>query len=74
MAALQEYDLDIKPSQVIRGLGLCELAAESAHLPVDQSDMPLDDVLLQKEICFIPDPVSSWYTDIRIYLEIGTAL
>ena len=34
--------------------------------------MPLDEVLLQKEIYFIPEPVSSWYTDIRIYLETGT--
>ena len=35
MAALQEYDLEIKPSQVIRGLGLCKLAAKSAHLPAN---------------------------------------
>ena len=48
MASLQEYDLEIKPSQDIRGLGLCKLAAESAHLPIDQSETPLDDVLLQK--------------------------
>ena len=73
MAALQEYDLEIKPSQVIRGLGLCKLAAELAHLLVDQSDTPLDEVLLQKEICFIPKPVISWYIDIHIYLEKGTA-
>ena len=52
---------------------MCNLATESAHLPIDQSDMPLDDVFLQKEICFIPDPVSSWYTDIHIYLETGTS-
>ena len=46
MASLQEYDLEIKPSQVICGLGLCKLAAESAHLPADQNGIPLDDTLL----------------------------
>ena len=49
------------------------MVAESAHLSTNQNDMPLDDVLLQKEICFILDPISSWYTDIRVYLETGTA-
>ena len=48
MASLQEYDLEIKPSQVIHGLGLCKLETESAHMPADQNDIPLDDVLLQK--------------------------
>ena len=35
---------------------------------------PLDDTLLQKEVCFIPDPASSWYTNIQTYLETGSAL
>ena len=64
MATLQEYDLEIKPSHVVRGLGLCKLAAESAHLLADQNGIPLDDSLLQKEVCLIPDPASSWYTDV----------
>ena len=73
MASLQEYDLDIKPSQVIHGLGLCKVATKSAHLLGDQNDIPVDDVLLQKEICFIPYLTSSWYTDIRTYIETGSA-
>ena len=73
MASLEECDLEIKPSQVIRGKGLCKLAAESTHLPTDQNDIPLDDTLLQKEVCFIPDTTGSWYTDIRTYLETGSA-
>ena len=73
MVDLQEYDLEIKPSQVVCVLGLCKLAAESTHLLVDQNGIPLDDSLLQKEVCFIPDPSSSWYTDIRTYLKTGSA-
>ena len=73
MASLQEYDLEIKPSQVVRGLGLCKLLAESAHLPTDENGIPLDDSLLQKEVCLIPDPASSWYTDVWTYLETGNA-
>ena len=65
--------MEIKPSQVLRGLGLCKLATESAHLPANQNGMSLDDSLLQKEVCFIPDPTYSWYTDIQTYLETGSA-
>ena len=73
MVSFQEYDLEIKPSQVIHGLGLCKVATKSAHLLADQNDIPVDDVLLQKEICFIPDPTSSWYIDICTYIETGSA-
>ena len=64
--------MEIKPSQVLRGLGLCKLATESAHLPANQNGMSLDDSLLQKEARFIPDPASSWYTDIQNYIETGS--
>ena len=42
-------------------------------MPTNQNDIPLDDVLLQKEICFIPAPASSWYTNIHTYHETGSA-
>ena len=60
-------------SNLVRGLGFCKLAAESAHLPADQNGIPLDDTLLQKEVCFISYSASSWYVDIQTYLETGSA-
>ena len=30
MTALQEYDLEIKPSMIVKGQGLCKLAASSS--------------------------------------------
>ena len=29
MAVVQEFDLDIKPSKLVKGQGLCKLAAEA---------------------------------------------
>jgi hypothetical protein len=35
MVVIQEFDLDIKPTKIVRGQGLCKLAAESQDL-IDQ--------------------------------------
>jgi hypothetical protein len=32
MAVIQELDLDIKPKNIVRGQGLCKLAAQSRDL------------------------------------------
>ena len=50
MTALQEYDLDIKPSTVVKGQGLCKLAAEVAHLPNNSSEAVIDELLLTRKI------------------------
>ena len=73
MTALQEYDLEIKPSIIVKGQGLCKLAAEAGHLPNNNSEAFIDEFLLTREIYFYPPPQDSWYTDIRTLLEIGTA-
>ena len=73
MTTLQEYDLEIKPSMIVKGQGLCKLAAEVAHLPNNNVEVVIDEVLLTREIYFYPPPQDSWYTDIRVFLEIGTA-
>ena len=73
MTTLQEYDLEIKPSTIVKGQGLCKLAIEVAHLPYNNSEAIIDEVLLTREIYFYPPPQDSWYTDIRTLLEIGTA-
>ena len=59
MTALQEYDLEIKPSTIVKGKGLCKLAAEAAHLPNDKAETAIDEVLLNREIYFYPPPQDS---------------
>ena len=73
MTTLQEYDLENKPSTIVKGQGLCKLAVEAAHLPNDKAETVIDEVLLTREIYFYPPPQDSLYTDIRILLETGTA-
>ena len=74
MTALQEYDLKIKPSMLVKGQGLCKLVAEAAHLPNNSSEAVIDEVLLTREIYFYPPPQDSWYTDLRTLLEIELLL
>ena len=69
MTALQEYDLEIKPSTVVKGQGLCKLAAKAAHLPNNNSKAIIDEFLLTREIYLYPPPQDSWYTDIRTLLK-----
>ena len=48
MTALQEYDLEIKPSPIVKGQGLCKLAAEAAHLPNDKAEIVVEEILLTR--------------------------
>ena len=74
MTALQEYDLEIKPSTIVNGQGLCKLIAEAAHIPNNSFETVIDEVLLKREIYFYPPPQDSWYIDLRTLLETGTTL
>ena len=73
MTTLQEYDLKIKPSTVVKGQGLCKLAAKVAHFPNSNSETFIDETLLKREIYFYPPPQDSWYSYLRTLLETGTA-
>ena len=59
MTALQEYDLKIKPSTVVKGQGLCKLATEATHFPNSISETFIDETLLKREIYFYPPPQDS---------------
>jgi len=60
--------LEIKPSTVVKGQGLCKLTAKAAHLPNNDSEIVIDETLLNREIYFYPPPQDSWYTDLRTLL------
>ena len=69
MTTLQEYDIEIKPSTVVKGKGLCKLTAEASWLPTSNAKESNDDSLYKREIYFYPPPQDSWYYDLRIFLE-----
>ena len=50
---------------VIKGQGLCKLVVEAAHLPNDNSETNIYEVLLKREIYFYPPPQDSWYSNLR---------
>ena len=56
MTTLQEYDLEIKPSMIVKGQGLCKLDTKATHLPNNNSEDVIDEVLLTREIYFYPPP------------------
>ena len=60
MTALQEYDLEIKPSTIVKGQGLCKLAIEAAHLPNDKDETVIDEVLITRKICFLSSTTRSF--------------
>ena len=72
MKSLQEYNIEIKPSSVVRGKGICKLVDESTYLPVNNSNFYIDESFLKKEIYLFLRPQYSWYSDMRIILETGS--
>jgi hypothetical protein len=72
MTSLQEYDLDIKPSQIVGGQGLCKLMVDSVN-PHDNEPVLPDETLFEETKIFCMQTVPNfWYNDIKFYLIHGT--
>ena len=69
VTALQEYDVEIRPSKIVRGQGFCRMLTGSSHLSSEEysgnnvqiSEVSLNDGQFQ-------------YTDLIFYLKNGYAL
>jgi hypothetical protein len=72
IASMLEYDLEIKPTKLIKGQGLTKLMAQSdcdvvgMNFIVDLSECPQEEKIAQAPQQFIDSP---WYTDIIYVLE-----
>ena len=68
--ALQEYDLEFKPSSIVKGKGLCKLMTENRnneeHAWENETELHLMDVC---PLFIAPD---SWYRDLVHYLQTGS--
>ena len=66
VTALQEYDLEFKPTSIIKGHGLCKLMNEHGnndeHAWEDEAELHLMDV------CPLFTAPKSWYRDLVHYL------
>jgi hypothetical protein len=73
VTSLQEYDIEITPSQIVRGQGLCKLVADSVVGQQEETNILNPDQHNQNQICCAQNPVSSWYNDIKFCLIHGLA-
>ena len=66
---MQEYDLEIKPTKLVKGQGLCKLAAEELD-PKKEEEVGWDNEidLLQNEVLYMLASTNIWYNDLKYYL------
>jgi hypothetical protein len=74
MAVVQEFDLDIKPSKLIKGQGLCKLVAEAQDLINEDPRWENELALWCNEALYIPPGKESWYGKLIYLLHHGTFL
>ena len=68
MTTLQEYDLEIKPTKIVKGQGLCLLAAQSNDPEQEQLQWNREEGTSEDTVNVISAPSSKWYDDIRFFL------
>eukprot|EP00253_Pinus_taeda_P010665 PITA_10665 len=68
VTALQEYDLEIKPTKIVRGQGFCRLLAGASNIP-ESSDTDQSETINQINII----ESESQYADLIFYLKNGYA-
>ena len=64
---LQEYDLELKPTNIIKGNGLCKLMDEGQD--DEDDDWRNEDELHMIDVCPIFTSPASWYKDLVHYLQ-----
>jgi hypothetical protein len=67
MAVIQEFDLDIKPAKLVKGQGLCKLAAKAQYQINEDSWWENESTLWCIEDLYVPSTKESWYRKL-IYL------
>jgi hypothetical protein len=73
VTSLQEYDLEITPTQIVRSQGLCKLVVDSTIGQQEESDTSNLGQRDQSLICCAQNPTSPLYEDIIFCLEHGSA-
>jgi hypothetical protein len=72
MAVVQEFDLDIKPAKLVKGQGLCKLAAEAQDQVSEDSKWENEMALWCGEISYISLGPKAWYENLTYLLHHGS--
>jgi hypothetical protein len=72
MAVVQEFDLDIKPAKLVKGQGLCKLAAEAQDQVNKDFRWENEMELWCGEASYISPRKESWYDKLNYVLHHGT--
>jgi hypothetical protein len=72
MEVVQEFDLDIKPSKLVKGKGLYKLEAESQDQVNEDFGWENEMVLWCGEVSYISTGQESWYKNLTYLLHHGT--
>jgi hypothetical protein len=74
MTALQEYDLEFKPTTIVKGQGLCKLATEAMDSEDQKEEgWKEEPILYAQQPPYVPTLENSWYNDLKQYLQHDTS-
>jgi hypothetical protein len=74
MEVVQEFDLDIKLAKLVKGQGLCKLAAEARDQVNEDPGWENELALWCGEASYISPGKNSWYEKLPYLLHHGTCL
>jgi hypothetical protein len=75
MIYLQEYDLEFKPTTIVKGQGLCKLATRVMDSEDQEEDgWKEEPTLYTQQVPYVPSIENSCYNDLKYYLQHGTLL
>ena len=74
MIALQEYDLEIKPTKIIRGQSLCQLTVQSIDHEQQHTDWEWEEAIPTGFVNILETTISKWYDQIKFFLHNGFSL
>ena len=69
VTTLQEYDLEFKPTSIVKGQGLCKLMTEGQNSEENSWDNEAE--LHMVDVCSLFTAPDSWYRDLVHYLQDG---
>jgi len=60
ITTLQEYDLDIKSTQIVKGRGLCKLVVQSVGDEAQEDALYQDQILFERYFFYIHANYNQW--------------
>jgi hypothetical protein len=73
MKTLQEYDLEFKPANIVKGQGLCKLVTQDMGDENQEEDgWKEEPTMYTQQVPYILVVEDSYYNDLKYYLQHGT--